>query len=152
MSMILAATRDRQMLAATEAELDQARQVVDALGSDVSASLAMSNSDDHDLVTIPRELSRVITQVLQAVVRGGSVTVTSMPEELTTSTAAEQLGVSRPTLMQMVKRNEIPSHKVGTHTRLRTSDVLEYRRQRAERRRQAFDELRSLEDAADKDH
>ena len=91
-------------------------------------------------------MQAVMARVLSIVARGGTVTIGSMPEELTTSTAAEQLGVSRPTLMKMIERGEIDAHKVGTHTRLRSTDVMEFRRSRQARRRQAFEELRALED------
>lgn len=73
---------------------------------------------------LPAELSEIVGQVLRVVAQGGTVTVGAMPEELTTTAAPKQLGVSRPTLMRMIKDGEISSHKVGTHTRLRTSDVL----------------------------
>jgi excisionase family DNA binding protein len=69
-----------------------------------------------------------------------------MPENLTTTAAASVLGVSRPTLMKMIKRHEIPAHKVGSHSRLRTEDVLAARTARRSKQRQAFDALRALED------
>lgn len=74
------------------------------------------------------------------------MTVTATPPEVTTSTAAAMLGVSRPTLMKLVKNGEIPAHKVGTHTRLRTDDVLTAKRERRERERAAYRELLELED------
>lgn len=149
MSTILASTRDRQMLAATPAELDQAQQVVDDLGTHASPQLTMNRSGGDNLVEIPPELSAVIAQVLTVVARGGTVTVGSMPEELTTSTAAEQLGVSRPTLMKMIERGEIEARKVGSHTRLRSADVMLFRKDRQARRRAAFEALRTLEDELD---
>lgn len=144
MSTLLASTRDRQILATSPAELDQAQQVVEQLQTRTHANLSIRNDDN--LVEVPTELSAVVARILSIVASGGSVTVSSMPEELTTSTAAEQLGVSRPTLMKMISRGEINSHRVGTHTRLLTSDVIEFRRARQERRREAFAKLRELED------
>ena len=144
MSTLLASTRNRQILATSPAELDQAQQVVEQLQTRTHANLSIRNDDN--LVEVPTELSAVVARILSIVASGGSVTVSSMPEELTTSTAAEQLGVSRPTLMKMISRGEINSHRVGTHTRLLTSDVIEFRRARQERRREAFAKLRELED------
>ncbi len=60
--------------------------------------------------------------------------------------AAEILGISRPTLMKMVKEGTIPASRVGTHTRLQTDDVLSKLRERRERERAAFEALRALED------
>ena len=147
MSTTLGSNRDRQVVATTSAELDQAQQFVRRLATD--SSLSLSVTLDEQVIVLPRELSAVVTQILKIVAEGGNVTVGSMPAELTTSTAAEQLGVSRPTLMKMIERGEIPAHRVGTHTRLRTTDVADFRRERQARRRAAFESLRALEDELD---
>ena len=73
------------------------------------------------------------------------MTVSAIPQEVTTSTAAAMLGISRPTLMKLVTDGAIPAHKVGTHTRLLSGDVLEVKRARRERERAAFAELLELE-------
>lgn len=95
---------------------------------------------------LPREVGLLLQQVLQAVASGHEVSVSAVPPELTTSTAASLLGISRPTLMKMVERGELPAHKVGTHTRLNSADIFAFVRARQERRRAAFDELRELLD------
>jgi excisionase family DNA binding protein len=101
-------------------------------------------------VGLPPELASILATVVEVMARGGSVTIGSLPEELTTTVAAEQLGISRPTLMKMIQNGEIPAHLKGTHHRLKLSDVLAVKRARLERQRQAFDELRALEDELDK--
>ncbi|GIG37660.1 helix-turn-helix domain-containing protein [Cellulomonas pakistanensis] len=95
----------------------------------------------------PAELSRLITAVVDAVAAGGTVTVGAMPDELTTTAAAELLGVSRPTLMKLIANGDLPAHKVGTHTRLLAEDVVAFRRERLARQRRAFEELLAAEDA-----
>lgn len=97
-------------------------------------------------VPVPTELLGLLNQVLTAVARGERITVVSVPEELTTSVAAAQLGVSRPTLMKLIAAGDIPSHKVGTHTRVKTDDVIAFRKRRLETQRQAFEDMRALED------
>lgn len=98
---------------------------------------------------VPPQLTRVISQVIEVMAAGGTVLVSSLPDELTTVVAAEQLGVSRPTLMRMIRDGEIAAHKVGTHHRLLTADVLALKRARLERQREAFVEMRTLEDEID---
>lgn len=95
---------------------------------------------------VPDEIRRLLQRVLRSVADGESLTIMTTPEVLTTSGAAVLLGISRPTLMKMVRAGEIPSHRVGTHTRLRSVDVLRFRRGQQERRRAAFDEFRTLLD------
>lgn len=98
---------------------------------------------------VPRELAGIIGRVLEAMANGGTVLIGSLPEELTTTAAAHQLGISRPTLIRMIRDGEIPAHKVGTHHRLKAADVLALKRARIKSQRQAFDELRDLENELD---
>jgi hypothetical protein len=46
----------------------------------------------------------------------------------------------------MAREGRIASHKVGTHLRFRSEDVLSERKARRARERQAFRELRELEE------
>ena len=68
-----------------------------------------------------------------------------MPDELTSTVAADILGVSRPTLLRWTREGLIESFKVGSHTRFRRSDVLRLREQRETERREAFEKLRALD-------
>ncbi|MDJ0105140.1 helix-turn-helix domain-containing protein [Rhodococcus erythropolis] len=101
---------------------------------------------------VPQELASILTEVVRIVAAGGTVTLGSIPSELTTTTAASMLGISRPTLMKLVHAEEIPAHKVGSHTRINADDVLAYREQIRNRQRAAFDELRAFEDAQGLDY
>lgn len=56
---------------------------------------------------------------------------------LTTTKAAALLGVSRPFLVNMLERGEIPFHKVGTARRVQLSDVRVYLAER-DRAKEAF--------------
>lgn len=95
---------------------------------------------------VPPEIGRILQQVLETIARGGTINVTAMPEALTTSAAASLIGVSRPTLVKMVANGEIPAHKVGSHTRLATADVMQFLKERHERQVAAFNDLRDLLD------
>ena len=101
---------------------------------------------NREMTPLPREIGVLLQQVLQAVARGLTVTVTAIPAEVTTVTAAAMVGVSRPTLMRMIRDGELPAHKVGTHTRLASADVTAFIEARRARQRAAFDELRSILD------
>ncbi|AIT61961.1 helix-turn-helix domain-containing protein [Corynebacterium doosanense] len=96
--------------------------------------------------SLPPELRNVVRQFVKAASEGKTVTIGTLPQELSTTEAARQLGMSRPTLMKLVHNEEIPAHKVGSHTRLHLKDVQEF--QKNERRRQldAFDKLREIDD------
>ncbi|HEY5855391.1 MAG TPA: helix-turn-helix domain-containing protein [Aldersonia sp.] len=121
----------------TEHEVEQARAV---------SSAGTANVADDLTAAMPAELASVISQVIGVLAQGGTVTVGCVPSELTTTTAAKMLDISRPTLMKLVRDGQIPSHKVGSHTRLRSKDVIDYRARLREQERQAFDDLRAFED------
>ncbi|SES10874.1 helix-turn-helix domain-containing protein [Corynebacterium cystitidis] len=107
-----------------------------------------SNRSVHDLThgAIPHELANVIETVLRAAANGETITLSRLPEVLTTTEAARQLGISRPTLMRKIKKGEIDSFKVGTHTRIKAEAVFDYRRKRHTEAKKAFEEMRLLDD------
>lgn len=94
---------------------------------------------------LPRELASVLEDAVRLLARGQTVVVTSRPRELTTTAAAAMIGVSRPTLMKLIKDGELAAHKVGTHTRVLSEDVDRFRAKRREEQLAAFEALRELE-------
>lgn len=118
----------------------------DALAAESVAKELRGSRATLQVKNLPPQVLELILHVLDATARGGTVTVTALPEELTTSTAAKILGVSRPTVVRMIREGRIPSHEVGTHHRLRTRDVFAELRERRARQRAAFAELLALEE------
>ena len=94
---------------------------------------------------LPRSLAVAFFEVLTEVAQGHSVSVGVGEEELTTSEAAELLGVSRPHLVKLLEEGEIPFRKVGTHRRVRREDVLEYKQRQ---RKEAEEAMQNLADQA----
>lgn len=144
MSVDLANRDGRTVLTVTSGERLQAGEVVKAVRE---SPQGMKFGGTAQAGEIPAELRELLIKVLAIVARGDTVTIGSLPDELTTTVAAAQLGVSRPTLMRMIREGQIPAHKVGSHHRLRTSDVLDARRKRLDAQRRAFNDLRDLEDS-----
>lgn len=98
----------------------------------------------------------VVLKILDGIAEGHGVAVHRVnDEELTTSQAAELLGMSRPTLVDLLEKGEMPYRMVGTHRRIRRRDVLAYR-ERTQRGRSAAaverpreDRLRGLNEMAE---
>ncbi|TFD11523.1 helix-turn-helix domain-containing protein [Cryobacterium sp. TMT1-21] len=105
--------------------------------------------DDGTEVLLQKNLARFIVNLVESIAADGTLTTTSLPEELSTTVAAQVIGVSRPTLMKMIARKELPTKKVGSHTRLMRSDVLELRAHRQGARVKAVEDLRRAGDAFD---
>lgn len=135
-------TAVRETLFATEREREQAHALTEWINTNRKPNHAVSGT-----VEVPAELAELLSKALKIVASGGSVSLGSLPEQLSTTVAADVLGISRTTLMKMVRDGSIPRVMVGSHTRLRREDVLNLKAQRVQRQRVALEELIELEDS-----
>jgi excisionase family DNA binding protein len=95
-------------------------------------------------VEIPASAFAALQAIVRDMAQGLTITLIPHDKELTTKEAADILNVSRPFLVKLLDRGEIPYHRVGTHRRLNVEDVLAYRELRAKRRREKLRELTEL--------
>ena len=136
---------DRILLAVDAAEIDEAKTLSDSLSRATgNATVAIVDPSGQKL-PLPAALAGLMQAVIDGVARGAQITIQAVPREVTTTTAATMLGISRPTLMKLVAEGKLAAHKVGTHTRVLTTDVSEFREVQREAQRRAFDELRELD-------
>lgn len=99
------------------------------LGRD-DGPLTLVGSDGHG-VLLPQPVRAVLIQATASFAAGRAVTVATQEQRLTTQQAADLLGVSRPTLVKILNRHEIPYERPGRqHRRIRLVDVLDYRDRR----------------------
>ena len=94
-----------------------------------------------DGVPIPSSLRRVLVAAARQLADGNGVSIMPVTAEVTTQHAAGLLNVSRPFVIGLLEKGEIPFHKVGTHRRIRLKDLLAYRRKRDASRRAVIDRL-----------
>ena len=64
-----------------------------------------------------------------------------MHAELTTQEAADILNISRPSLIDILDRGELPFRRVRTHRRIRAEDILKYKSQASFQQEVALEEL-----------
>lgn len=122
---------------------DEARAVV-AEAHDRKPAGIFLKLDDGEEIELPQELSNALIFALHGMTQG-SVSMRAIPKDLTTSTAASVLGVSRPTLMKLIESKELPSTKVGSHHRLSAQDVFDLKARRDQKRLAAFEDLRRID-------
>ncbi|WP_418907086.1 helix-turn-helix domain-containing protein [Glutamicibacter endophyticus] len=103
----------------------------------------LANGETREL---PKELSAIFNLTLRTLAANGSVSVATLPDELTSNTAAEVLGVSRPTILKLANEGQIESFKVGSHRRFKREAVLAFKARREQARRVAMEEFLKVED------
>jgi excisionase family DNA binding protein len=97
-------------------------------GAAPAAGFFLSGAGEHDRVELNEQLYDVLKQAVEALNRGQSVSLSARDREITTQQAGEILGISRPTVVQLIESGEIPAHVPGAVRRkLFLSDVLAYR-------------------------
>jgi excisionase family DNA binding protein len=136
-------TLERTFLPAADAAAYGA--IADRLGGAGTAELVL---EDGTRVALPAELGRVLRMVASVLQQGEAVTVAPIHSTLTTQQAADMLGVSRPTLITLLERGEIPYTKPGRHRRILLTDLLGYQAQLRDDRARALDELAARSEAA----
>jgi excisionase family DNA binding protein len=118
----------------TEADAAMARRLVEALAAaKMPSHLSLSLEDRH--VEIPLSLMPALLAAARLVSDGHAVDVLPADVEISAQDAAELLKVSRPYLLNLVKKGVLPYRMVGTHHRIPMSAVIAYKREQAPRRR-----------------
>lgn len=100
--------------------------------------MAVLVAPDGTQLEVPASVFSVLRRVVEQMARGNAVSVVPVHMLLTTQQAADLLNVSRPYLIRRLEANEIPYELVGTHRRLRFTDVMDYSQRRALQRRRAL--------------
>ena len=118
------------------------RDQIDALFGEAQKPCLLS--PDGERIEIPESAFEALRIVIDAMADGRSITLVPHDKELTTQEAADILHVSRPHLIKLLDRGDLPFHRVGTHRRIRIEDVLTYRDRRDAERNAALDELTKL--------
>lgn len=138
---------------APDAQLSQAARAARDIVADAVQRGAGGETIVLECVVLPSPVAHLLRQILDDLVRGYGVTVHTIEsgeEEVSTSKAARILGMSRPTLIDLLEKGHIPFRKVGTHRRVPLLDLLTYKMgmQRGPAPSRA-EKLRALEEMAD---
>lgn len=144
----------------TEADVDLARRQHDRLMravADANQPVSMNVPFVGDFDLSPAVVRAVIA-ILHEFAQGNSVSLQSVDdEELSTTEAAGLLGMSRPTLINLLEAGAVPYRWVGSHRRVRRSAVLAQKARMARgetgpERPQHAERLRGLEEMAETTH
>ena len=131
----------------SEEDIALARETGRALSTVLLTRSDSQQIDFHDekgavhTVRVPTSALRLLLEVLTEIGQGNAVSIIPIHAELTTQEAADVLNVSRPFLVQLLEKGDMPFHKIGTHRRVRYQDVIDYKKRIDAERRKALDEL-----------
>ena len=108
------------------------------LNSEVD-SVRLHSGDNF--VELPRTRNEVLVRIVKSMGTNQSIYLVDDNQTVTTSVAAEYIGVSRQYCVRILERGEIPCHYVGTHRRIYLKDVLSYLNRRTIERKAALDSM-----------
>ena len=121
------------------------REEIEQLYQAIRRAKAKLVSPDGEAKLLPDSLYAFLIKLIALLNEGKSIYIVQNQPKLTTVEAAAMLGVSRQFLVNLLRKEEIPHHKVGTHRRIYAQDVLKYKSRRDERRQKAIRELAQAE-------
>ena len=96
-------------------------------------------------VVLTPGLSALLMELLRHIGRGDAVTLVPVSQMLTTQQAADILNVSRPFLISLLAKEEIPHELVGRHRRIKADELFAYKRRRDGKRADALSDLAELD-------
>ena len=132
----------------SEQAKDSSRVLAQALASysddDRVRMTIQSNSGISDELVLPGDIMNLLLTVLTQVSQGNAISLVPMHQEISTQQAADLLSVSRPHLVKLLEQNSIPFRKVGSHRRVKLTDVMTYRNTIDKERHKTLDELSGL--------
>jgi excisionase family DNA binding protein len=78
-------------------------------------------------ITIPLSALKLLGKILEVTSQGKPISTVPLATEMTTQSAAEALGCSRPHLIKLLESGVIPFTKVGRHRRIKFEDITAYK-------------------------
>ena len=102
--------------------------------SEVAHKLTTNNEPERPFLVwpdgtkfqLPESLMQILSITIQALMRKHGVTVVVRSEWLTTKEAAEMIGCSRQHVVELIGANKLKATKIGTHRRIKLSDLMNF--------------------------
>ena len=79
-------------------------------------------------IRIPLKALKLLAKILKATGQGKPISLVPIATEMTTQAAAEVLGCSRPHLVKLLEKGDIPFTMVGRHRRVKFEDLMDYKK------------------------
>lgn len=103
--------------------------------------MVVKSDQNETQITFPFSAIKLLLDILTQMAEGNAITLIPIHAELTTQEAANLLNISRPYLIKLLEKGEIPFHKVGTHRRILFANILIFKDKAHKESQKALDEL-----------
>ena len=134
----------------TKEEQRAARESYEALVSSIEQLRTempeIEIEETEDKIRIPINALRFLASILKEISRGNPVSIVPIATEITTQTAAELLGCSRPHIVKLLEEGKIPYTTVGKHRRIKYEDLVTFKKEMKSRQRSKIQELMQLDE------
>lgn len=130
---------EQRLLIAADEERETIREVNELLAASEGAPALVSPSGEK--VELSHSVHKVLLDAIKHLSQGIPVEILPLHSFLTTQEAANLLNVSRPYLVGLLEKGEIPFHKVGKHRRVLAEDLIVYKHRRDSDRREALQDV-----------
>lgn len=120
-------------------ERSSAKGVFDLLSglvgqADGALKLVIEPSSGRNAAVVVRgTLAEAIKDLAGLMERGQQVSLFADDPEVTPEQASDLLGISRPTIVQRIRRGDLKAHMVGAHHRILMSSLIAFRRREMEK-------------------
>ncbi|TDW97444.1 excisionase family DNA-binding protein [Dinghuibacter silviterrae] len=133
-ALIEKTTREDQRIA--KGSVNLFKKLSRSLGSSKKV-VEISFPESDEPLRLPAKVIAMMAEILSGMSVGRSVAVIQTEMEVSTQEAADFLEVSRPHVVRLLEKGEIPFTKAGTHRRIKISDLIAYQKTlKATRRKQ----------------
>ena len=90
----------------------------------------VDEDDKTHIIELPTSAMTMLMEILGELAAGNAVQIVPVHAELTTQEAANILNVSRPHMVKLLEKGNLPFHKIGRHRRVLFADLMEYKKRR----------------------
>lgn len=127
-------TREDQRIARISVDkLKKASQKLSQRGKSIEITLEYN----RESLRLPSKAISLLSAIISNMAAGKSMALILSDTTVGTQEAADYLEVSRPYVVRLLEKGEIPFSKVGTHRRIKVSDLVAYQKKmKATRRKQ----------------
>jgi excisionase family DNA binding protein len=122
----------------------QERKLAEASYTSLISSIEQLKTDKVEIeieetrekIILPKKALNLLGEILKAMSQGKPISIVPLATEVTTQSAAELLGCSRPYLVKLLEEGKIEYTKVGKHRRIKYEDVIDYKKKMKEDQKQ----------------